>query len=543
MVVVPRLDGEGVVEYPLEFSGLPHQCGRCRSRDHQVWHCPKNDPQGRCRELRHGPRTGRRGKGVVPTHASPLNKDISTPQYTDPSRVQEEASEHGEATLLNPGLEEALGVNTNLWGTPQIREGGSPNRLQDNITSPSQEGRTEHHIGAKPTNVTPVAYNPRTVKPPERFAADDACNRDPPHQPRDSPNHTTIINTNHTSTRRDDKGYSEQDEDEATIHQEKKTKLSASTGREDPPFLLLQDDIDFPRLPSSARRSSSPPKVQRTLHSPPASQVQTPQTSDRVPTFIWRHKPPHEEFQNAPEPLTEKGKGKAPRCQNTIHKALDSVPITRQGYRTGRLAEDFWGALGIPNTPLSSRKTLQVIPLLTKDQNTENAEYLVDKRVLPHRTIVQAQVAEQLAGIPWTTKRARQHVVDETSQALHKVLIFNNNLSNPFQNWDQGRWFGSWSEEQGEYTCTLFANVTVLEPKVKPHKGQNFKWQQVPESIREQVARHTTDGISSIEKEHIHWIRMAGAHIPGNIVIPSNHTAASNTEETPSSAATPPNYT
>lgn len=32
--VLPRLDGEGVVEYTLEYSGLPNQYGRCRSREH-----------------------------------------------------------------------------------------------------------------------------------------------------------------------------------------------------------------------------------------------------------------------------------------------------------------------------------------------------------------------------------------------------------------------------------------------------------------------------------------------------------------------------
>lgn len=33
-VVLPRLDGKGTQEYALEFSGLPNQCGRCRSREH-----------------------------------------------------------------------------------------------------------------------------------------------------------------------------------------------------------------------------------------------------------------------------------------------------------------------------------------------------------------------------------------------------------------------------------------------------------------------------------------------------------------------------
>lgn len=42
-VILPRLDGEGTVEYTLEFSGLPNQCGRCRSREHQVCGCPKRE--------------------------------------------------------------------------------------------------------------------------------------------------------------------------------------------------------------------------------------------------------------------------------------------------------------------------------------------------------------------------------------------------------------------------------------------------------------------------------------------------------------------
>ena len=45
-VVLPRLDGEGAVEYNLEFSGLPNQCGRCRSREHQVRFCPKTLNRG-----------------------------------------------------------------------------------------------------------------------------------------------------------------------------------------------------------------------------------------------------------------------------------------------------------------------------------------------------------------------------------------------------------------------------------------------------------------------------------------------------------------
>lgn len=43
-VVIPRLDGDGTVEYKLEFSGLPKQCGRCRAHDHLVRNCPRRSP-------------------------------------------------------------------------------------------------------------------------------------------------------------------------------------------------------------------------------------------------------------------------------------------------------------------------------------------------------------------------------------------------------------------------------------------------------------------------------------------------------------------
>ena len=43
MAVLPRLDGEGTIEYSLEYSGLPNQCGRCRSHEHQVRFCPRKE--------------------------------------------------------------------------------------------------------------------------------------------------------------------------------------------------------------------------------------------------------------------------------------------------------------------------------------------------------------------------------------------------------------------------------------------------------------------------------------------------------------------
>lgn len=74
MIVVPRLDGEGSAEYALEFSGLPHQCGRCRSHDHQVRNCPRKDP----------PRT--RDSKQIPAPTSPRSNPTQVPP--DPAKEQ-----------------------------------------------------------------------------------------------------------------------------------------------------------------------------------------------------------------------------------------------------------------------------------------------------------------------------------------------------------------------------------------------------------------------------------------------------------------------
>lgn len=110
--------------------------------------------------------------------------------------------------------------------------------------------------------------------------------------------------------------------------------------------------------PLAAPPMLSSPASQR---SPTTPQVKTPQTMEKTPTpvFVWRSKPPNDDSPRTQETTTDKGKAKA---KPNIPKAPDSTPITRQGYRTGRLAEDFWTALDIPNIPPSPRKTLQVIP-------------------------------------------------------------------------------------------------------------------------------------------------------------------------------------
>ena len=104
------------------------------------------------------------------------------------------------------------------------------------------------------------------------------------------------------------------------------------------PATLQLDEIIFPRLPSPS------PSPQHTPLPPIGA----------GPSFVWRMKDPA---------TTNKEKEK---LGGLPKKGIESTPITRQGYRSGRLAEDFWTAIGMPNTPASPMKTLKVIAVVTK---------------------------------------------------------------------------------------------------------------------------------------------------------------------------------
>lgn len=252
--------------------------------------------------------------------------------------------------------------------------------------------------------------------------------------------------------------------------------------------LLQPDDINFPKLqtPVSAHRMT---------------QETDPSSKNNETQFVWKSQ---HITSSLPKPSPADGnKGKG--------KLLDSTPVTRQGYRTGRLAEDFWSSLGMPNTPSTNSKKLRVIPFLTKNRPTEQAEYLVDRRGTSFGVVAYVHIAEVLVGIPWTQTRARQHVVDEVSQTLHKKLIFNNNLSNPFQRWNQGQWYAQWGQkEEGESICTLYVSIDVLEQKVKPRKGNHMGWRKEPVDVSLLRTSQATEEIQLVEPDNPLWQRMAG---------------------------------
>ena len=423
-VVLPRLDGDGVVEYNLEYSGLPNQCGRCRALDHQVRHCPKRDFKPR-REHQ-----GRGQQAAPPRQAEPLREtEQGIPVGNEPHRTK---ASTGENTPQTEVATEAVDKETLQTVA-----------LPEAFSEPSQK-ETSTDLPATTETIAAEAERPSTPTK-QQTAQEESVNIPPELQP---------------------------------------------------------NEINFPALssPGTAAAATTP---QPATTPPPG----TPHT------FIWRKKPQQEGQQS------DKGKGKP---------NPDSVPLTRQGYRSGRLAEDLWEVLNIPGTPSTAKKKLRVIPFLSKNQ----AEYLVDKSKPPFTSITTVHIAELLAGVPWTVSRAKQHIVNEMSQALHKVLIFNNQHTTPIHKWEQGRWFSNWTcTGDGEYTCTLYVLIGVVENKTKIRKGKELGWRKIPVEIQEALAGTHTELIQDVEKDDAHWAGMAGQPIAHN---PFHNTP------TPTAAATNP---
>jgi hypothetical protein len=370
-VVLPQIDGEGEVEYQLEYSGLPNQCGRCRALDHQVRHCPR--------------------------------RDLKLPR-----REHQVRSKH---INTNPTQEAIQTVN------PQQ---ATPNR---------QEQHPENSCGATPHKLDFLEETPKTTPLTEL----PSTANEGPSSPQ-VPLKEQVLDT----------GI---------------------------PPELQPNDTKFPQLTSPGAATMVTPQQSQ----PPG----TPQT------FIWRRKPGTDESTKD----KDKGKLKTP--------VTDSVPLTRQGYRSGRLAEDFWTVLNIPSTPGSAKKKLRVIPLLTK--NYTHTEYLVDKSKPSFTPITTVHIAELLAGIPWTLSRVKQHIIAEVSQALHKFLIFNNQSTTPIYKWDQGKWFSHWSWEEEEHTCTMYVYIAIPESKLKIRKGRDFGWRRLPAGVHEALITPTTESVQEVE--------------------------------------------
>ena len=378
-IKVPRLDREGVVTHKLEYSGFPNQCGRCRSRDHQVRNCPK--------------------KETKPPRPDPLNNDQPAANADQPGNNEEARPEAQEI--------------------PPVADTRKESTEEPTQTSQEEEGTATQ----------------------EQTDPNQPSSEDPAPDP----------------------------------------KLQPEEPDPYPPELQPTEE-NFPQLNSPGTGAKSPP------HATTTQQPVTPKA------FVWRQKAA------ASTSSETKGKEKV---------KAESTPITRQGYRSGRLADDFWEVLNIPGTPSTQKRKLRVLPFLTK--NYSNTEYLVDNNKHSYSTITIVHIAEVLAGVPWSLSRARQHIVKETAQALHKVLIFNNQYTTPFQTWDQGRWFSQWEKTaDGDHICTLYVSIAAPESKIKIRKGRNIGWKTIPEIIKTTLNSPQSGAIQDVAELKSQWQIMSG---------------------------------
>ena len=430
-IVLPRLDREGTVEYKLEYSGLPNQCGRCRSREHQVRYCPKREIKLQQRPKI--PNTTPTQRGRERTELPSIRRETTHKESVEQEPVQE-----------TPELE--IAQETSTPATPPADPG--------NVQEKQQEASS-----------TPLIHPVNSTQPSEQEPATPAPTDSMPEQESQQ-----VVNTPPAPP--------------ANSFQPTQSGAEETT-IQDPE--LQPNDINFPMLPS--------PKPKTPPHKP--STPNPPEPIDLTPQFIWRPK--------ATSETTKQNKGKEKMQQ----QGPDTAPLTRQGYRSGRLAEDFWTALGMPNIPPSPRKKLRVVPFITK--NEDQVEYLVNENNTCLMNITEVNIAELLAGIPWTTNRAQQHVVNEIAQALHKVLMFNNTRTSPFQKWSQGKWFASWtSNRDWEHTCTLYVCIAVPEAKVKVRKGRDLGWRRIPGFIKELISAPQPASIQATTTHGTQWQEMAG---------------------------------
>jgi hypothetical protein len=467
-ITIPRIDGEGVAEYALEYNGLPNQCGRCRSREHQVRHCPKKELQGKKRVSRHRQNTGRRekrpvlnikkeyrpkphseGVGAHPKNPEPAPGETSSGPAESPRKGKRASRETltDDLTIHEEGMDQESppqppgddAANTIVWsGSPHTAHqvGGTVHNAPP-APEPQETPRKEESASQE----TPADRSELTIRD-EGPLRDDAANTTltrngsshtvpqvvgtvsstpPAHESQEEPTVPPQESTGNPYPRPPEKCNTEkqlanisegpsgvlptpfamltpssQDITASppkrtspagippgeTTHPEEGRHFSRPTPPEDPGteeaiedvINLLPDDMNFPKLQSPGR------------HSPNTSTAPHPLSEKSpTPTFIWRSKPTYDEVLLTPEAPPDKNKSKV--------KLQESAPITRQGYRSGRLAEDFWTALGIPALPTSTRKTLRVIPFLTKDTPQRPAEYLADMKSQPPGAITQVYIA------------------------------------------------------------------------------------------------------------------------------------------------------
>ena len=394
-IVIPRIDGEGEAEYELEFSGLPHQCGRCRAKDHSVRNCPKNEPDRSRKGTGARQRAGKRGRTERTLSAEPWPNPIGSTEKGECSTrnqtlkkkekitqcaLMEQETTQGEAPQGSSPGKEKLTYEAEerelLRSTPhrvEIAQDAVPMTQDIPVSSPptvktatstvDQELPQEPEAELSTTPTKKGALGEPTLRPLAEAQDQEAGGAIPQLLP-DEVNFPRLQTPMRSSPNKEGKGG--HTAHAACSSQEPETGMTTSSKNDateklmQPPvgttqepngdvLSLLPDDVNFPRLQTPKMHSPSPNKYGREDHNSPTPQLLTPQTGEKpATTFVWGPKPIKAGETQTEEVQADKGKSKA---KLGTPKTLESTPLTRQGYRSGRLAEYFWIALGIPNLP------------------------------------------------------------------------------------------------------------------------------------------------------------------------------------------------
>lgn len=156
-VVLPRLDGKGTQEYALEFSGLPNQCGRCRSREHQVRNCPKKDITNRYQK------------------SQPARKEKEAPQW----RRRQEPTQLEDTPKTTPTTQEQAAIpenkQKNVTTTMKSRQGRWKHNRQTYLNRKRCSKLTKHPPGSQYTRPPHIAHRQVSSKLHRRQHPNPIC--------------------------------------------------------------------------------------------------------------------------------------------------------------------------------------------------------------------------------------------------------------------------------------------------------------------------------------------------------------------------------
>lgn len=102
-IIPPRIDGKGETKHLMEYSGLPTQCGRCRSFDHTVSICPQPRLPYKDRIVNDRARKVKRGHPPHLTAPSgrPMGKPGREPRAVVPSQLGQRSTSYKPAAPIH----------------------------------------------------------------------------------------------------------------------------------------------------------------------------------------------------------------------------------------------------------------------------------------------------------------------------------------------------------------------------------------------------------------------------------------------------------